>query len=184
MHAPNTILVATCMLIVFVRAFFQYVNLLQLCVPGCCPAAAKVYSQCLLRSCFLLLQCRGRSMSNRPCRCHAGVCPCPNNVVAVCACLLEVSLCLHLGWCAGLVAHQKSLVPSCAPTAATSFGPSRSSGPFSLRQGGSVICLKDFEDSERNRLVSVWAGFAESLLPYSEMESAGVTPKQLGHLFQ
>ena len=172
MHAPNTILVATCMLIVFVRASFQCVNLLQLCVPGCCPAADKVYSQCLLRSCFLLLQCRGRSMSNRPRRCHAGVCPCPNNVVAVRACLLEVSLCLHLGWCAALVAHQQSLVPSCAPaaaTAATSYGPSHSCGAFSLRQGCSVLCLKDFEDSERNRLASIWAGFAESLLPYSEM---------------
>ena len=81
------------------------------------------------------------------------------------------------------IPHQKPLVPSCAPTAAAGYGPSRSSGASSLRQGCSVISLKDFEDSERKRLASIWTGFAESLLPYSEMESAGVTPKQLGHLF-
>ena len=78
------------------------------------------------------------------------------------------------------IPHQKP-VPSCAPTAALGYGPSHSSGASSLRQGCSVICLKDFEDSERKRLASIWAGFAECL--YSEMESAGVTPKQLGHLF-
>ena len=70
-----------------------------------------------------------------------------------------------------------------APAATTGYGPSRRSRTSSLQQGFCVDTKKDFEDSERKRLASVWARFAEALLPHSDLDAAGVTPKQLGHLF-
>ena len=151
------------------------------------------YGQCMLRTllgCHLHAYCI-RCCLSPVCEFVAAVCsrllPCCRQIfirnvcfVLVFFCCNAVDVCCPYG---AAILHQKPLVPSCAPTAAIGYGPSRSSGASSLRQSCSVISLKDFEDSERKRLAFIWAGFAESLSPYSEMESARVAPKQLGHLF-
>ena len=125
-------------------------------------------------------------MSARPLRCHVGACLCLLILVPVSVCLLEVSLLLNLALYAALIVQWHPL-PSrdlkIAPAATTDHGPSRRSRTSSLRQGVGVFSLKDLEDSERTTLASVWAGFAETLLPHSDLDAAGVTLKQLGHLF-
>ena len=136
-------LVATCVLIVFVVASFQCVNLLQLCVPGFCLAADKflfaVLASLLLSSAAMPWTLNVQSAPPLPRggvpvpkrRCSSvrlpsgGIAVPPPRVV-----------CCPYG---AAIPHQKPLVPSCAPTAATGYGPSRSSGASSLRQGCSAI---------------------------------------------